>query len=850
MDDQNIYDEGQQMQPSREDISKQKTGNTVNPVVKEIGKKALEAHGVPPGLSDLAVKKIANTPLVKNTIGNVPPINKTNEGNESSPNGDVSNTEKNSPSKPLLNAGLGGLSGLGGGSNDGEPSNAERIAKARKYWKIITALAPAFGYFLIGLLIILIIMVPILFIQDKIEQIGEGLDKFINFITGEGWQSSEVLFFETLQEEYNRYDRLNYKEDEFDIPLIAATVHFSTVVNPDSYTYNGDDKNTDYTYDNNNPEIPGNQLRSFYVKANNELGSAWTLIPGQQKLIGHLIDTKFSYDCIAFPSGWEVFNPDAWEDVFNAGIYAVQDFWNQLTYTVDDTASDIVKKSNILKLIQLITGYNKQGGKGYFETEIRQLGYEFKNDNIFGNIVRMIENSDEPPVCGEKQFAVPVLRKFINYEYYKQYLKEDYLKRQPYATCATCEYENASPERKEEILDEWIQEIFDQRDAYNYLRGTPSDREITEFIPGMSSLPIQIGAGEDWKKFTSRGYQLHTAKCFKNGVATGANNCDHLGIDFNVAYGTPVVAIANGVVVKADYIAAGYGNYVKLGHDIDGDGTYDYYSLYAHMSKITVNVDSRVGGGQKVGEVGSTGNSTGPHLHFEIRDRDDKIIDPTPILNGIQNGNSPLNPIAGAMTCNMFTSEQIAARNKALATAIKNAGYATREGVVAAATYLTADIGVVIPYWYGGKYKQVGINSEWGCPKAIVADPGTDKQPTGTTHPYGLDCSGFVSWALRNGGYKSSTIPEGSDAQGRITDDKIKWDANSINYVRPGDLAWNSEHIGIIISVDKNKCEYQVAEARGASYGVVITKNTCTSGRFTHIILMDDYYNNQANKEA
>ena len=78
--------------------------------------------------------------------------------------------------------------------------------------------------------------------------------------------------------------------------------------------------------------------------------------------------------------------------MFNAGIYAVQDFWNQLTYTVDDTASDIVKKSNILKLIQLITGYNKQGGKGYFETEIRQLGYEFKNDNIFGNIVRMIEN--------------------------------------------------------------------------------------------------------------------------------------------------------------------------------------------------------------------------------------------------------------------------------------------------------------------------------------------------------------------------------------------------------------------------------------------------------------------------
>ena len=62
-----------------------------------------------------------------------------------------------------------------------------------------------------------------------------------------------------------------------------------------------------------------------------------------------------------------------------------------------------------------------------------------------------------------------------------------------------------------------------------------------------------------------------------------------------------------------------------------------------------------------------------------------------------------------------------------------------------------------------------------GLSKAIVADPGTDKQPTGTTHPYGLDCSGFVSWALRNGGYKSSTIPEGSDAQGRITDDKIKW---------------------------------------------------------------------------
>ena len=87
----------------------------------------------------------------------------------------------------------------------------------------------------------------------------------------------------------------------------------------------------------------------------------------------------------------------------------------------------------------------------------------------------------------------------------------------------------------------------------------------------------------------------------------------HKGVDFRASTGTPIPAAGAGRVVARAY-NRGYGNYGKIGHN----GSYE--TLYAHMSKFAkgVNVGTTVRQGQTVGYVGSTGYSTGPHLHYEI----------------------------------------------------------------------------------------------------------------------------------------------------------------------------------------------------------------------------------------
>jgi hypothetical protein len=87
----------------------------------------------------------------------------------------------------------------------------------------------------------------------------------------------------------------------------------------------------------------------------------------------------------------------------------------------------------------------------------------------------------------------------------------------------------------------------------------------------------------------------------------------HLGIDIAAGTGAPIYAADSGVVVYAGGISGGYGNMIMIDH---GNG---YHTLYAHLSSINVYCGQSVGQGSLIGLAGSTGNSTGPHLHFEIR---------------------------------------------------------------------------------------------------------------------------------------------------------------------------------------------------------------------------------------
>lgn len=111
-----------------------------------------------------------------------------------------------------------------------------------------------------------------------------------------------------------------------------------------------------------------------------------------------------------------------------------------------------------------------------------------------------------------------------------------------------------------------------------------------------------------WVKPVSGRYAL-TAGFNQSG---GMWSHKHSGQDFAVPTGTKVRSVHGGTVVTAGWGGA-YGNNIVIKH---GNGT---YSQYGHLSKIQVRVGEKVGKGERIGLSGNTGNTTGPHLHFEIR---------------------------------------------------------------------------------------------------------------------------------------------------------------------------------------------------------------------------------------
>ena len=85
----------------------------------------------------------------------------------------------------------------------------------------------------------------------------------------------------------------------------------------------------------------------------------------------------------------------------------------------------------------------------------------------------------------------------------------------------------------------------------------------------------------------------------------------HAGMDFTCPTGTPVYATGNGRVVSAKW-RTGFGNCIEINHG------YGYVTLYAHLSRINVKVGQTVSRGEVIGKAGSTGKSTGPHVHYEV----------------------------------------------------------------------------------------------------------------------------------------------------------------------------------------------------------------------------------------
>ncbi|XTZ19813.1 MAG: M23 family metallopeptidase [cyanobacterium endosymbiont of Rhopalodia fuxianensis] len=123
----------------------------------------------------------------------------------------------------------------------------------------------------------------------------------------------------------------------------------------------------------------------------------------------------------------------------------------------------------------------------------------------------------------------------------------------------------------------------------------------------------------------STGYIWPTQGRMTSGFGIRYGNM-HEGIDIAGPMGTPVFAAATGIVISAGWNSQGYGILVKLRHP---DGS---ISFYGHNRRLLVRRGQQVEQGQQIAEMGSTGNSTGPHLHFEIHPKGRTAVDPIAFL--------------------------------------------------------------------------------------------------------------------------------------------------------------------------------------------------------------------------
>lgn len=155
--------------------------------------------------------------------------------------------------------------------------------------------------------------------------------------------------------------------------------------------------------------------------------------------------------------------------------------------------------------------------------------------------------------------------------------------------------------RLTQSMDLLERQLFAQVQSFDQLRVTlGQQKEKLAHIP--SVLPISIS-----------DYTMSSGYGYRRDPIYGSSKF-HEGLDFAAATGTNVFATADGTISVAGR-QAGYGNCIDIDHG------YNYLSRYAHLSEVLVKEGEPVKRGQLIGKVGSTGKSTGPHLHYEVRFR-------------------------------------------------------------------------------------------------------------------------------------------------------------------------------------------------------------------------------------
>ena len=274
------------------------------------------------------------------------------------------------------------------------------------------------------------------------------IEKFINFSSGNGWNTEDEVFFKTLKTEYQKSIDSPAFDTGIDIALLAATIHYNRGVDITIF-----DENDGSIRDENpladeealfSDFLDAEHMKNFYYIANDKLGSLTNFNIGERRLMGHMYDISLSvgyYDWSTAKEKWSIFFSyffDSVEDsLIDNVISGVHDFKTIMSYNSSSENSD-----------------------NYFEYKYRNIRYEREEIGKLLGAINFepvdVKNTDKSLF---KSFPAPNLRITYNADKYYDYLVNVYLPGTFFS----------KGEENPEIIERMAREIFQQRDTYYYL---------------------------------------------------------------------------------------------------------------------------------------------------------------------------------------------------------------------------------------------------------------------------------------------------------------------------------------------------------------------------------------------
>ena len=409
--------------------------------------------------------------------------------------------------------------------------------------------------------------------------------------------------------DYALPDGTDLFDGEFDIAIVAATIHYNKFIS-DATVLSGafssarSQSNMGMATTRRLSHIPTYEVKSFYELASITLGTDLGIPEEQYRgITGHLVGSKVQSICLS--------KSDAKTYLSNGRIGS---------YDLLD--SIIIKYESLY-----YSGAPSSSENDYTRTLKRRLDALREN----GTFSDYYDTSEYDPdiECGGKT-AVHFVSKYMNYETYAKYLLTEYVP-ENYLECVDCKSSN---KRNDSI--EITKSIFDNRNQFVSYYYDDEIIDVQKFPNGdsLTTTKSEYQLPDEIKNNFTSPFGLSTKCTISSGFTSNRTGYSHYAVDayandrtlYSVADGVVIATVSNvsyslnvtnGVCLDSNgnIDSRSAGNYVAIKHTIDGK---DYVSYYMHMENVIVKPGQKVSKGEKIGLEGTTGCSTGYHVHFQL----------------------------------------------------------------------------------------------------------------------------------------------------------------------------------------------------------------------------------------